>query len=84
MCRSIKPLRSIEGIASDDEVREAALQFVRKVSGIRKPTPKTAPAFDHAVASVAAITSQLLADLPESRAQPPRPSTRRREQTGAS
>jgi hypothetical protein len=78
MCRSIKPLRSIEGLATEDEVREAALQFVRKVSGIRKPTARNADAFDDAVASVAAITSKLLAELPESRSQPPKPSNRRR------
>jgi hypothetical protein len=76
MCRSIKPLRSVEGAASDDEVREAALQFVRKVSGIRKPSPKTAEAFDQAVATVASATRHLLDELPESRAQPPRPSRR--------
>ncbi len=78
MCRSIKPLRSIEGLATEDEVREAALQYIRKVSGIRKPSPKAVEAFDDAVAAVANVTRQLLEELPESRAQPPKPSTRRR------
>jgi len=78
MCRSIKPLRSVEGTASDDEIRQAALQFVRKVSGIRTPAPKNADAFERAVAETAAITARLLGELPASRAQPPARSTRTR------
>jgi hypothetical protein len=77
MCRSIKALRSLEGTATDVEVREAALQFVRKVSGIRKPSSQTEAAFEDAVANVTAITEQLLRDLPPSRAKPPQPSRRR-------
>src|SRR5258708_2993006 len=45
MCRSIKRLRTIDGVAGDDEIRAAARQFVRKVSGVSDPTPKTSAAF---------------------------------------
>jgi hypothetical protein len=69
MCRSIKPLRSVEGVATDEEIREAALQFIRKVSGIRHPTERTADAFQRAVDETAAITVQLLEALPASKAQ---------------
>ena len=81
MCRSIKPLRSIEGLATEEQVREAALQYVRKVSGIQKPSAQTAEAFERAVAAVAGITNGLLQDLPQSKAQPPKPSNRRRYMT---
>ena len=76
MCRSIKPLRSIEGLATEDEVREAALQYVRKISGISKPSANNVEAFEQAVAAVAQVTSGLLRELPQSRAQPPRPRPR--------
>ncbi|MGH2676508.1 MAG: DUF2277 domain-containing protein, partial [Actinomycetota bacterium] len=46
MCRSIKRLRGPDGPASEDEVREAALQYVRKVSGFREPSRRNAEAFD--------------------------------------
>jgi hypothetical protein len=68
MCRSIKPLRT-PAPASDEEVRAAALQFVRKVSGFRAPAPRNAEAFDAAVDSVAEVTRQLLAALPPVRAR---------------
>ena len=60
MCRSIKRLRTPEGLASDDEIREAALQFVRKVSGYRVPSKRNAEAFDAAVDEVAAASRRLL------------------------
>jgi hypothetical protein len=63
MCRSIKTLREGSTPASDDEVEAAALQFVRKVSGFRKPSPANAEVFDAAVAEVAASTRQLLETL---------------------
>ena len=63
MCRSIKPLRRYSEIATAEEVEAAALQFVRKVSGYRKPSPANAPAFDAAVARIAAETEVLLAAL---------------------
>jgi len=63
MCRSIKPLRRIEGGASEQEINEAALQFVRKVSGYYKPSRINQPAFDDAVAEVAEATAKLLESL---------------------
>ena len=63
MCRSIKQLRRPELPASDEELREAALQYVRKVSGYRKPSRANSAAFDAAVLAIAASTKQLLASL---------------------
>lgn len=60
MCRSIKTLRVLDVAADDDEVRAAALQFVRKVSGYRRPAPANEAAFDKAVAEVAAASRRLL------------------------
>jgi hypothetical protein len=60
MCRSIKTLRTLDIPAPDDEVRAAALQYVRKVSGYRKPSPANEHAFDHAVEEVAAASRRLL------------------------
>lgn len=60
MCRSIKTLRVLDQPANDDEVRAAALQFVRKVSGYRKPAPANEAAFDAAVEEVAAASRRLL------------------------
>jgi hypothetical protein len=63
MCRSIKTLRGAEPPASDEEVRAAALQFVRKVSGYRAPSRRNADAFDAAVDEVSDATRRLLASL---------------------
>jgi hypothetical protein len=60
MCRSIKRLRSEDGPASDPEIREAALQFVRKVSGYRVPSQRNADAFERAVDEVADASRRLL------------------------
>jgi len=60
MCRSIKTLRTLDIPAPDDEVRAAALQYVRKVSGYRKPSPANEHAFNHAVEEVAAASRRLL------------------------
>jgi hypothetical protein len=60
MCRSIKRLRSPEGPATEQEIREAALQFVRKVSGYREPSRRNAAAFDNAVDEVATASRRLL------------------------
>ncbi|MBI2913439.1 MAG: DUF2277 domain-containing protein [Chloroflexi bacterium] len=60
MCRSIKTLRRSEGRASEDEVRAAALQFVRKVSGYRKPSRANEAAFNAAVQEIAAASGRLL------------------------
>jgi len=63
MCRSIKVLRTLDVPAADDEVRAAALQFVRKVSGYRWPSPANQAAFSAAVDEVAAASSRLLASV---------------------
>ena len=63
MCRNIKTLHNFEPTATEDEVRAAALQYVRKVSGSSKPSKANAAAFERAVADVAAITSTLLGEL---------------------
>ena len=63
MCRSIKTLRSSETAATEEEIRAAALQFVRKVSGYRAPSPANRAVFDAAVEDVTSTTERLLADL---------------------
>ena len=63
MCRSIKPLRLPDRPATEQEIQEAALQFVRKVSGYRKPSRANQPAFDAAVQEIAAATQKLLDGL---------------------
>ena len=63
MCRSIKQLRNTEIPATEEEVRAAALQFVRKVSGYRKPSKINEEAFDKAVTEVAEATEKLLKHL---------------------
>jgi len=63
MCRNIKPLYNFEPPVTDDEVRAAALQFVRKISGFTKPSKTNEPAFLAAVDEIAAIASTFLASL---------------------
>ena len=70
MCRSIKQLRSSERHATDEEVKEAALQFVRKISGYRKPSRVNAIAFDRAVEQVTAASRSLLESLQVRNASP--------------
>jgi hypothetical protein len=60
MCRSIKTLRQPDTIATEEEIRAAALQFVRKVSGFREPSKKNEEAFGGAVDEVTATTKRLL------------------------
>jgi hypothetical protein len=60
MCRSIKTLRTGAELATDDDITAAALQYIRKVSGYRKPSAANAAAFDSAVADVAAASKRLL------------------------
>ena len=60
MCRSIKQLRNAEIPATEEEVRAAALQFIRKVSGYRKPSKANQAAFDQAVEEVTEVTQRLL------------------------
>jgi hypothetical protein len=63
MCRSIKPLRLSDRRATETEITEAALQYVRKVSGYRKPSRLNQAAFEAAVQEVAAATSKMLDGL---------------------
>lgn len=60
MCRNIRTLHNFEPVATEDEVRAAALQFVRKVSGSTKPSQANREAFDRAVEEVTAVTERLL------------------------
>ncbi len=63
MCRSIKTLRNTEIPATEDEIRAAALQFVRKVSDYRKPSKVNEAAFEKAVDEVAKSTGKLLESI---------------------
>jgi len=63
MCRNIRVLHNFEPEATDDEIRAAALQYVRKVSGSAKPSQANAEAFDRAVDEVARTTATLLEEL---------------------
>ncbi|MDT3345794.1 MULTISPECIES: DUF2277 domain-containing protein [Microbacterium] len=63
MCRNIVPLHNFEPAATDAECRDAALQFVRKISGMNKPSQANTEAFDRAVDEIAAATRRLLDDL---------------------
>ena len=63
MCRNIKTLHNFEPPATEDEVHDAALQYVRKVSGFTKPFQANEAAFQRAVEEVAQATGRLIADL---------------------
>jgi len=63
MCRNIRTLHNFEPAASDDEVRAAALQYVRKISGSTKPSQANEEAFARAVEAVTAASRELLAGL---------------------
>ena len=63
MCRSIKVLRRADSLATEEEVRAAALQFVRKVSGYRAPSRVTEMAFEAAVDEITAASRKLLGHL---------------------
>ena len=63
MCRNIRPLFNFEPPATDDEVRAAALQYVRKVSGTRKPSEANLDRFERAVDAIARATRRLVDSL---------------------
>jgi hypothetical protein len=63
MCRNIHTLYNFEPEATDEEVRNAALQYVRKISGFTKPSQANAEAFERAVDDVAAVSARLLGEL---------------------
>ena len=66
MCRNIRPLHNFEPAASDSEVQDAALQYVRKISGTTKPSKANEEAFNHAVHEIAHATQHLLEHLTSS------------------
>lgn len=70
MCRNIKPLFNFEPPATHDEIRDAALQFVRKVSGSTRPAKRNEEAFNRAVEAVAANVHELLHSMETT--QPPK------------
>ena len=63
MCRNIKTLHNFEPPATEDEIRAAALQYVRKISGSTKPSKANEEAFERAVEEIAAVSSRLLESL---------------------
>lgn len=63
MCRNIRVLFNFEPAATDDEVRSAALQYVRKVSGYAKPSAANEAAFNQAVDRIAAATAELIGSM---------------------
>ncbi len=63
MCRNIKMLFNFDPPVTDEEIRAASLQFVRKVSGFNKPSKANEPAFNQAVGDIAAISARLLTSL---------------------
>ena len=65
MCRSIKRLRQPAGVEPGaDEIEQAARQFVRKISGIQRPSSRTEDAFQRAIDEISVVAEQLLQDLP--------------------
>lgn len=83
MCRNITTLRGLEPPATADEIEAAAVQYVRKVTGVATVTDVTREAFDAAVAAVAAATARALADLPARRTPPATVPPLRREEVAA-
>ena len=70
MCRNIRTLYNFEPTTTDEEIHAAAVQYVRKVSGMQKPSKANEATFERAIAEVAHVTEHLLADLVTS--APPR------------
>jgi len=83
MCRNITTLRGLEPPATSDEIEAAAVQYVRKVTGITKVTDVTREAFEVAVAAVAEATARALAELPDRRHPPATVPPLRREDVAA-
>lgn len=70
MCRNIRRLFNYEPSATNEEIRDAALQFVRKVSGSARPSQRNAAAFDKAVGQISSAVQELIASMETE--QPPR------------
>ena len=81
MCRNIRPLHNFDPPATHEEARDAALQYVRKISGTTKPSQANQEAFDRAVDAVTAATVQLLDELVSS--APPKNREREAEKARA-
>jgi hypothetical protein len=77
MCRSIKTLRRPEAHATDEEIRAAALQFVRKISGYRAPSRRNTDAFERAVDDVSDASHRLLDAIEAAQIAVPAPSRAR-------
>ena len=71
MCRNITPLRGLAPPATNTEIEAAARQYAKKVSALTTPASMKTPAFEAAVAKIAAATAELLAELPPRRSPPP-------------
>ncbi len=71
MCRNITELRVLEPPATAEEIKAAAHQYVRKVTGVTRPRPELAASMDDAAREIAEITARLLAQVP-ARRQPPK------------
>ena len=69
MCRSIKPLRNMDHPVTEQEIYEAALQYVRKVSGFRKPSKVNEEAFNQAIDEVAEATRRILKSVESRKSQ---------------
>lgn len=63
MCRNIKPLFNFDPPATEDEIRAASIQFVRKLSGFNKPSSANEQAFNDAVDKISAVASDMIASL---------------------
>ncbi len=63
MCRNIKPLFNFDPLTTDEEIREASLQFVRKISGMNKPSVVNEVVFDRAVDKLETVTKELIENL---------------------
>ena len=71
MCRNIRTLYNFDPPATEDEVRAAAVQYVRKISGVQKTSPATEAAFERAVLTITQASTQLLRELPPRKQPPP-------------
>ena len=71
MCRNITTLRGLEPEATDEEIEAAVRQFVRKISGVQKPSVNTEEAFEKAVHTIVHAATDLLAERPPRKQPPP-------------
>lgn len=84
VCRNITTLRGLQPEATQEEIKAAARQYVRKVSGVQKTSPRTSQAFERAVERIAEATAEVLAELPPRQHSPSTlPPLRRMVERGA-